>query len=280
MPRTTVRDIEIQYEVAEGAGARVLFISGTGSDLRVRPNVLDSPLSNGRSVLAFDQRGLGQTTVPSLQPTMADYADDAAGLMDALGFEADAVVGASFGGMVAQELALRHPDRVPILVLCCTSSGGRGGASYPLHELADLPEAERAVRQLEISDLRMDEDWQAEHPEFVAGALERARATRAVGAGEPGRAKGIAMQLEARRGHDAYDRLRHLEMPVLVTGGRYDGIAPVANQDALVGVIDRAELRLYEGGHLFLAQNRSAWFEIGAWIDARTYERCGKARKR
>ena len=271
MPRAKVRDIEIEYEVAEGAdaGARVLFISGTGGDLRVRPNVFDSPLREGRFLLAFDQRGLGRTTVPVEQPTMADYADDAARLLDVLDFEADAIVGVSFGGMVAQELALRHPDRVPALVLCCTSAGGAGGVSYPLHALAALPEERRAVRQLEISDVRMDAAWRSAHPELVARALERGRAARAVGAGEPGRAEGAAMQLEARRGHDAYERLQELKMPVLVAGGRYDGIAPVANQKALVTAIGQADLRIYEGGHLFLVQDGSAWPEIGAWIDAR-----------
>ena len=273
MPRTTVRDIEIEYEVAEGAGARVFFISGTGGDLRVRPNVFDSPLCDGRMLLAFDQRGLGQTTVPAAQPTMTDYADDAAGLLEALDFEADAIVGVSFGGMVAQELALRHPDRVPALVLCCTSSGGAGGASYPLHELAALPEDARAERHLEISDVRMDAAWRRAHPELVARALERGRAARAVGAGEPGRAEGAAMQLEARRGHDTHDRLRELAMPVLITGGRHDGIAPVSNQEALAAAVPGAELRLYDGGHLFLVQDRSAWPDIGAWIDAQVRER-------
>ena len=101
MPRIRVRDLEIEYEIG-GDGPSVLFISGTGGDLRTRPNVFSSPIAERARVLAYDQRGLGQTTVPELQPAMADYADDAAALIDALDFDPVAVIGVSFGGMVAQ----------------------------------------------------------------------------------------------------------------------------------------------------------------------------------
>ena len=268
MARISVRDIEIHHEI-RGEGPPVLFISGTGGDLRVEPNVFASPLAAATRLLAYDQRGLGRTTVPEGPCTMADYADDAAALLAALDFDPVAVVGVSFGGMVAQELALRHPARVRSLVLCCTSSGGAGGASYPLHELAALPEEQRMVRQLEISDVRMDAAWRAAHPEAVAKAFERMRATRAVGAGEPGRERGAAMQLEARREHDTAERLGTLGVPVLIAAGRHDGIAPPANQHALAERIPGAELRFFDGGHLFLVQDRQAWPEIRDWVLAR-----------
>ena len=77
---------------------------------------------------------------------MADYAADALALLDHVGWDRARVVGVSFGGMVAQELAVTAPERVERLALLCTSPGGAGGASYPLHELAALPEAERAAQ--------------------------------------------------------------------------------------------------------------------------------------
>ena len=197
---------------------------------------------------------------------MAEYGADAAGLLDHLGWTRAHVVGVSFGGMVAQELAISRPDVVERLVLCCTSSGGAGQASYPLHELADLPAAERRRRQLAISDTHFDEAWQDAHPDEAAALLARMAetdaATAAKEAADPDAAMGARRQLEARRHHDTYDRLDRITAPTLVAAGRYDGIAPVANSEALVARLPDARLAVFEGGHLFLLQDRSAWRAI------------------
>jgi 3-oxoadipate enol-lactonase len=266
VPRIRVgRELELHYE-RFGAGPSLLFVSGTGGDLRVRPGVLDTPLAARFSVLAYDQRGLGRSDKPDGPYTMANYADDAAALLDAVGWERARVIGVSFGGMVAQELALRHPDRVERLVLCCTSAGGAGGSSFPLQELAGLPEGERALRQIELGDVRRDAAWRAAHPKEIERALALAAGARAVGAGEPRRREGELWQLEARSRHDTFDRLDRLAMPVLLCAGRHDGIAPLANMQAMARRIPGAELRVYDGGHLFLIQDRSAYPEIAEWL--------------
>ena len=90
-----------------GSGETVLYISGTGGDLRNKPNQFDSPLARRFNLVCYDQRGLGQSDKPEGEYTMVDYADDAAAVLDLLGEEPIRVVGVSFGGMVAQELALR-----------------------------------------------------------------------------------------------------------------------------------------------------------------------------
>jgi 3-oxoadipate enol-lactonase len=261
MPRIIANGIEVYYETA-GQGPRLLFISGTGGDLRTRPNVFDSPLAKHFGLLAYDQRGLGQSAVPDGPYTMADYGNDAAGLLEALGWDAVPVIGVSFGGMVAQELALRHPDRVQALVLCCTSAGGAGGASYPLHELAGLPEAERITRQLELADLRRTPEWRAAHPEQWQRLLDIARAGQRADRNETG----AALQLAARAGHDTWSRLPRADMPVLIAGGRHDGIAPVANLEAMAGRIPGAELQLFDGGHLFMIQDKRAYPAIVEWV--------------
>lgn len=253
-----VGDLSVWYE-RRGDGPRVLFISGSGGDLRTKPNVFDGPLGRGFDLLAYDQRGLGQTSVPEPPYTMAQYGDDAAGLLDQVGWDRCAVVGVSFGGMVAQELAIRHPDRVERLVLCCTSSGGAGSPSYPLHTLTDLPEDERITIQLGISDTRYGADWQAANPE----AAEKIFATMRTG--QPA-ADGYHHQLEARSHHDTFDRLPCVTAPTLVCAGRFDGIAPLGNSEAIASQIPDAELRTFEGGHLFLLQDRSAWGDIVAYL--------------
>ena len=264
MPKLHTGSLALHYEIA-GTGSRALFISGTGGDLRNRPNVFDSPLAGAFELLAYDQRGLGQSEAPPGPYTMADYGDDAAALLDGLGWERVPVIGVSFSGMVAQELALRHPQRVAALVLCCTSAGGAGGASYPLHELAALPEDERLRRQIALGDLRRDAAWQAEHPDDLARLLNFARHS----VRDDQDQTGAALQLAARAGHDTWDRLPALDMPVLVAGGRHDGIAPEANLRALAGRIPGAELMLFDGGHLFMIQDRTAYPAIVRWLQAR-----------
>lgn len=256
MPTATLNGLSFHYERA-GAGSPLLFISGTGGDLRVTPNVFASPLAKAFDLVAYDQRGLGQTDKPDVPYSMADYADDAAALLDHVGWDEALVLGVSFGGMVAQELALRHPRRVSRLVLACTSPGGAGGASYPFHQIEHLKGEERARFLLPISDVRRDAAWAAAHPAEYAKLIEMSAADPF--AGEAGRAEGAHRQLEAREKHDTWDRLPQIACPVLVAAGRHDGVALPAAQEKMAGRIPGAELRFFEGGHLFMLQDRAAY---------------------
>jgi 3-oxoadipate enol-lactonase len=263
MPFTQIDGLEFCYERA-GAGPPLLYISGTGGDLRVRPNVLDGPLVRHFDVLTYDQRNLGRSAKPDAACTMADYADDAAAMIAFAGWERAHVIGVSFGGMVAQELALRHPGRVRRLVLACSSPGGAGGASFPLHELADLPAVARARRMVAIADTRRNAAWIAAHPDEHAALLA---ATADPFGGEAGRAAGARSQLAARALHDTWDRLPAITCPVMIAGGRYDGQAPPERQEAMAGRIPGAVLRLFEGGHRFLQQDPVALPAIIAFLE-------------
>ena len=257
MPFTRVRDINMYYEI-KGSGPRLMFISGTGGDLRRSPSVFEGPATEYFEILAFDQRGLGQTDRPDSPYAIAEYAADADALLTAVGWDRCLVMGVSFGGMVGSELALGYPDRVERLVLACTSSGGEGGSSYPLHELAGLSEDERARRQIGLSDTRRNAEWQAANPVELQALVDQSRGARAVGAGEPGRQQGAQRQLQARANYDVYDRLPQLRIPVFVCGGRYDGIAPPDNSRALARQIPGATLEFFVGGHGFLREDPRA----------------------
>ena len=261
MPTATLSDVELYYEEA-GRGSPLLFVSGTGGDLRQRPNVFDGPLPRHFRVVAYDQRGLGQSSVPPGPYTMTQYGDDAAGLLGHLGIDRASVVGASFGGMVAQELAVAHPDRVERLVLACTSAGGAGGSSYPLHELVELAPDERAAVSIRLADVRIDDAWVQANPERWQALV----ATRRPEHDDPHRKEGARLQLEARRGHDAWGRLGSISCPTLVCGGKYDGIAPRANSENLARAIPGARLAMFEGGHMFLVQDKAALSEIIAFL--------------
>ena len=265
MPFISVRDINLYYEI-QGGGLRLLYISGTGGDLRNAPSVFDGPLCDHFELLAYDQRGLGQTDKPDVPYEMGDYAEDAAALMDALGWSTALVMGVSFGGMVAQELAVRYPHRVEKLVLCCTSSGGAGGSSYAIEELQHLPDAEQARIRIPITDMRKDEAWQAAHSEETKQLIATAVATAEKRRVDPLGEMGYRRQLEARAGHDTFDRLGTLTMPVMLAGGRYDRQAPPENMEALRDLIPGSRLEFFEGGHGFLREDPKALQRIIAFL--------------
>jgi pimeloyl-ACP methyl ester carboxylesterase len=190
---------------------------------------------------------------------MADYAADAAALLDAVGWDACAVTGTSFGGMVAQELAVTFPERIQRLALVCTSPGGEF-ASYPLHTLAELPAEEAAVLAPQLLDTRFTPEWLAGHDDDRA-VTEMVGAMR--GAEKPDDVRrGELAQLDARSRLDVLDRLHRITCPTLVASGHYDGIAPPRNGEEIAARVPGAQLRLYEGGHLFMMQDSRAMPDI------------------
>jgi pimeloyl-ACP methyl ester carboxylesterase len=248
VPTVRANGIDLYFERL-GSGPPLLFLNGSGATLeQVGP--LLRPYTDRFEVLIHDQRGLGRTEVPPGPYTMADYAADALALLDHAGLERTRVAGISFGGMVAQELAVTAPERVERLALLCTSPGGAGGSSYPLHELAALPPGERNRTHATLLDTRFDDAWLTAHPDDKALVdLMGAR---------PAPTEGALLQLEARRHHDVWDRLPHITCPTLVASGRYDGIAAPENGEAIASRIPGSELRLFEGGHMFMVQDPSA----------------------
>jgi 3-oxoadipate enol-lactonase len=254
MPLIQANGIEIYYEIA-GQGPRLLFIGGTGGDLRHKPGILDSPLAKSFQVLTYDQRGQGRTAKPDQPYTMADYADDAAMLMQALAWSPCPVVGFSFGSMVGLELVIRHPALCTRLALMCGPAGGEGGAAYPLHEVWELPVPQRAARLLELSDTRRDADWQKSHAGEWQTLLDDAVARLSLGEENPEAIMGARRQLEARRHHDTWQRLPRIKAPVLVLAGKYDGVAPLETMRNLAGQIPGAVLDVFDGGHYFFQQD-------------------------
>jgi len=264
MPTVSANGLDLYYE-QRGHGPRLLFLNGSGATLATSAPLLE-PFTKQFEIVAHDQRGLGRTSIPGGPYTMAQYAADARALLDHVGWDQCRVVGVSFGGMVAQELVVTVPGRVERLALLCTSPGGQGGSSYPLDELVDLTPDQRAATTAELLDRRFTPAWLAGHPGDrqlveLLGAREHTTKTAEQRRGE-------VEQLAARRHHDVSDRLGVVQCPTLVACGRYDGIAPRANSEAIASRIPDASLRVYEGGHAFLAQDPAALPDVVEFLAA------------
>jgi 3-oxoadipate enol-lactonase len=253
VPKNELNGVEVYWERA-GNGARLLFCNGSGSTLAAAKPLIEQ-LARHFDVLAWDYRGLGQSGPLAGAYAMADLARDAAALLDVVGRNSCGVVGMSFGGMVAQEFAVTHPDRVDRLALLCTSAGGGGGSSYPMHELLALPFEQRAEIVPRLIDNRWDERWLDTHPEDRALADMLAGRAREQDAADQ---TAHRAQLHARADHDVWERLGAITCPTFIAYGRSDGIAPPRNSEAIASRIPGAQLQGYDGGHLFLWQNPAA----------------------
>jgi 3-oxoadipate enol-lactonase len=240
---------QLYFEV-RGRGSPLLFIGCASADPRTTPLGLTAPLLESASVITYDHRGVGRSTAGISSFSTASHAADAAGLIRCLGHKCVDVVGFSFGGLVAQELAIRYPSLVRRLVLVASSSGGAGGSLRTALELETVPLRHRADRHLQLADRRYSPNdrrrvrwahlWQYLH----SGHCDTSPARR-------------LMHIAAAE-HDTWNRIAVVSCPTLVAGGRYDDIAPPMNQASLASRIRLATLRLFDAGHLLLLQDGTA----------------------
>jgi 3-oxoadipate enol-lactonase len=250
MSTVEANGVKLYYE-RHGTGPRLLFLNGSGTTIETT-RAMFSMFDPSFDFLTLDARGLGLSSPVTRPYAMADLAADALAVMDAEGWDSACVLGVSFGGMVAQELAVTAPERVERLALLCTSPGGPDRSSYPLHELEALPAERRSQLLRQLIDTRFDDAWLGAHPNDAALAAMLASQEPEP---DPQRRQGVLEQLAARRTHDVWDRLSAITSPTFIGCGRYDGIAPPVNSEAMASVIAGAELHEYEGGHLFFVQD-------------------------
>jgi 3-oxoadipate enol-lactonase len=239
MPKMRVNDIEMNYEL-HGEGAPLVLIMGiTGSLEGWRP-LLPAFAAEYR-VLIFDNRGAGLTDKPAGPYSTPMMADDTAGLMDALGIESADVYGISMGGMIAQELTLRHPQKVKSLVLGCTTPGGPNShhrQQETIDEMVRIPNVS-VEEGLEIVLRLLFTD------EFAAANRQQVRETtlNSFDLRVPRRA--FLGQTAAIAAHNTYDRLPQIKAPTLVIAGGNDELVPSANSPILAQRIPGAELVIY-----------------------------------
>lgn len=262
MPVFSSKQLQLHYRIV-GKGPRFLFIPGTVSDLRQDSPIFHSPLVDHFEVLIFDPRGIGQSNSPDENLKMSDYASDVKHLLDHVGWKKCHCMGESFGGMIAQEFALTYPAYVDRLILVATSSGGKGGSSFPYHEhdISKMTLEERADFWVKCGDTRYTSaEWKKstlyqEQYETYLQVFQLAEKN-------PQKAINSRRQIAARKLHDTFDRLQTLKMPTYICGGKYDNTAPLANQLALLKQIPHSQLTLFDGSHMLLRQDPFAFQSI------------------
>jgi len=254
MPYTEAPGFRMYYE-EHGSGFPLLLINGLGSDHLEWLHQLLAFEARFR-VVVFDNRGTGMTDVPPGPYTTAQMADDAASLLRALGIARANVLGVSLGGMIAQEVALRHPDRVDRLVLGCTGPGGvlslrpspEAMAAFALAKGED-PEAElRRMLPYLYTDACIRE-WPGEIERFVRRRLDH-----------PSPPQGYLAQLFAAVSHDASARLEKIRSRTLVITGDADRLVPWENSLRIAGRIPGAKLVVLPGApHRLFAETADAF---------------------
>ncbi len=178
MPLVRAGEVELDYE-RSGSGPPLLLIMGmSGTALHWGEPFLDA-LRRDFELITYDHRGVGASSRLEGAITIGEMAEDALGLLDALELDSAHVLGISMGGMVAQELALAHPERVRTLALGCTYCGGEGGIATPPEVLRRLTEAMMSGdRQLALRDGLRDQ-------RLGGGGRRRRTSTRASGRSRP-----------------------------------------------------------------------------------------------
>ena len=216
-----------------GSGPPVLWMSGYVVPVASFDAALGQ-LAETFTVIAVDHRGSGASRTRPLPTTTGTMAGDALSALDHLGIDSAHVVGASLGGMVAQEVAIGWPHRVRSLVLCSTTAGGSGAKVPPLARLVD----------------------------------ELAQTARRVPGGVRFGPLGALHQAAAASSHDATRRLRLIQAPTLVIHGEKDQVVPVANATWLASHVTGADLQVIpEGSHLLVLESPAARIALHAWLE-------------
>jgi pimeloyl-ACP methyl ester carboxylesterase len=242
LPKAKVNDVQIYYEV-QGDGFPLVMIMGLSANIDWWDPRMIQELSKNFKTVMFDNRGAGRTDLPKRECTIKLFADDTAGLMDALKISRAHVVGVSMGGMIAQELALNYPEKVEKLVLCSTNCGGEKSIQASTEVLEMLTADRGGLSPEEIArmtiPLLLTKAFIDKNPDFVELIIQQI--LRA-----PISNEAFMRQLIACMNFNTCDRLAQIKAPTLVLHGKRDILIPPENGSILAKAIPKAKLAYFE----------------------------------
>lgn len=247
MPHLQSNGISLYYE-EHGNGEPLILIMGfTVSSIGWHWNV--PSFAKSFRTIAFDNRGVGQSDKPDEPYSMQMFADDTAGLLDGLDIDQAHIFGISMGGMIAQEFALRHPNRVKTLILGCTNCGGE---KTTLSSDPDVLNMLGNIESVSVEEAALAMTKVAVTPWFMQKHMDTLIEMNKMSAAHPTPKHGMVSQMAALQSHDTYDRLPQIRVPTLVITGKEDGLVPPENSVILSQQIPNAELAiLSNASHLF-----------------------------
>jgi 3-oxoadipate enol-lactonase len=247
MPHLRSNGVQLYYE-EHGSGEPLVLIMGfTVSSIGWHWNI--PAFAEDFRTIVFDNRGVGQSDKPDEPYSMAMFADDTVGVLDGLGIDQAHVFGISMGGMIAQEFALRYPQRVKTLMLGCTNCGG------PNAVLSKDPDVLNLLDNIEATDVQQAAlimTKVAVTPWFMQKHMDVLLQLNQLSLQYPTPKHGMIRQMQAIQGHDTYERLPQITAPTLVVTGKEDGLVPPENSVTLAQRIPNADLSiLSNASHLF-----------------------------
>ncbi len=246
MPTAELTDLSLHYE-EWGDGQPLLLIAGIPAIASDWAQLASRLGDAGHRAIAYDNRGSGASTVTPGPYSTAQMAGDALALLDHLDVERTDVFGISMGGMIAQELALRAPDRIGHLVLGCTHAGVAHAAPMPREagRAFALDTDEWALRIRTLAPFAFAEN-------VDSALLDAFIVKKSADVQDP---DGYAAQIQAVLAHDTAERLRGIRAPTLVLTGDDDRVIPGESSALLAERIPGASLRVIPGtGHLFFIE--------------------------
>jgi pimeloyl-ACP methyl ester carboxylesterase len=263
MPSASNGAVSLHWEPF-GEGPAVILIAGQGMTIAGWWATIPV-LSRSFRVIAFDNRDTGRSDRVAWPYSVAQMADDAVAVLDAAGERRAHVYGISLGSLVAQELALRHPDRVDALVLGASSAGGFAAYKPP-------PSSFVQTFLVRAGAMAPEEAQWAAVPYTYAETTRRLHPERIVAdvghrLSAPPEPRAYLHQAMAVATHDAYERLNQIAAPTLVVHGEQDVFVPPANALVLAERIPGARRQLWpDAGHMFPIDEPRADQEIGRFL--------------
>jgi pimeloyl-ACP methyl ester carboxylesterase len=253
MPHVKLDNLTLYYE-DHGRGTPLVMIRGVSTNADHWYAQVPNLVAKYR-VITFDNRGVARSTDPGGDYTIADMAADTLGLMDALGLDKAHVYGLSMGGMIAQELAINHPDRIFGLILAATHCGGD-------RQVAPTPEVEAVFKEMVFvgsEEAKRNAATCLFAPQTLAGRMDLVQEYVGISLKHPVPAEILIKQWQAVVGHDTFDRLGLITAPTLVLTGDVDVLIPPGNSEVLAQHIPGAELKVVPGGgHQILVEQAEA----------------------